>query len=247
MSELIYGIHAVQILLNSNPDRFLYIYISKGSLNKRLRLLCQQSKQFNIPVQYCDRVFLNKKVKCAAHQGVVAEINTRCSFQEKDMLCLLQARNRKDLLLLILDSVTDPRNMGACLRCAVAFGVDLVIVPRHRSVGLTAVVRKVSAGLADSVPFVRVVNLARTLILLQKYNVWIVGTVLASKKSIFQANLAVRLGLVMGSEGIGIRCSTKKYCDELVNIPMVSELTSLNVSVATGICLFEILRQRAYM
>lgn len=246
MSELIYGIHAIQTLLNNNPNRFICIYILQGYLNTRLHLLLQQSKQFNIPVQYCDRGYLNNKVECVTHQGVIAKIHEKYILKEKDILYLLQARDKKSLLLLILDSLTDSRNMGACLRCAFAFGVDMVIVPRHRSVGLTAVVRKTATGVVDSIPFIRVVNLARTLKLLQQYNVWIVGTVLAAKKNIFQANLSGRLGLVMGSEGLGIRYSTKKYCDELVNIPMVSELISLNVSVATGICLFEILRQRTY-
>lgn len=243
MSELVYGIHAVKSILEKRAQRILSVYIIRQSKDLRLKLLINQIKKFEISIRECSRRQLDIQVKGAVHQGIVAKIIPDSFMQENDLPnFLMQCKTTP--LLVILDGVTDPHNLGACLRSADAAGAHIVIVPRNRSASLNGTVRKVASGSVDNIPFMQVTNLIRTLRLLQKYNIWIIGTVMQSQRLIFNSKLIRPLAFVMGSEGNGIRYLTQKNCDELVTIPMLGVARSLNVSVATGICLFEALRQR---
>ncbi|MGL5250136.1 MAG: 23S rRNA (guanosine(2251)-2'-O)-methyltransferase RlmB, partial [Enterovibrio sp.] len=183
-----------------------------------------------------------EKVPGAVHQGLVARVKAGRQYNENDLDALLQENAAP--LLLILDGVTDPHNLGACLRNADAAGVTAVIVPKDRSATLNATARKVAVGAAETVPLVRVTNLARTMRHLQQQGVWIVGTAGDAPNDIYQTKLTGALAIVMGAEGEGMRRLTRETCDVLTKIPMVGTVSSLNISVAAGVCLFEALRQR---
>ncbi|AGC03371.1 23S rRNA (guanosine-2'-O-)-methyltransferase RlmB [Candidatus Blochmanniella chromaiodes str. 640] len=243
MSELVYGIHAVKSVLDNYSHRIVSVCIMQKSKDLRLKLLIDQIKQRRISIRECSRRQLDIQTQGALHQGIFVKIVPNDCMQENALPnFLMQCKTTP--LLVILDGVTDPHNLGACLRSADAAGAHIVIAPRNRSACLNGTVRKVASGSVDNIPFMQVTNLIRTLQLLQKYNIWIIGTVMQSQRLIFNSKLTRPLAFVMGSEGNGIRYLTQKKCDELVTIPMLGVATSLNVSVATGICLFEALRQR---
>ncbi|WP_331828462.1 23S rRNA (guanosine(2251)-2'-O)-methyltransferase RlmB [Candidatus Blochmannia sp. SNP] len=241
--ELVYGIHAVKSVLDNHSKRILSVYTTQKYKDLRLKSLIDQIKQCKINIKKCDRQQLDIKAQGALHQGIIAEIVQKYCMKENDLPnFLIQCKTTP--LLVILDGVTDPHNLGACLRTADAAGAHMVIAPRNRSARLNGTVRKVASGSVEYIPFIQVTNLSRTLKLLQNHNIWIIGTIIKSKRLIFNTELIKPLAFVMGSEGKGIRRLTQKYCDELITIPMLRAATSLNVSVATGICLFEALRQR---
>ncbi|MGL9769596.1 MAG: 23S rRNA (guanosine(2251)-2'-O)-methyltransferase RlmB [Sodalis sp. (in: enterobacteria)] len=242
MSEIIYGIHAVQALLEYNSQRFLDVYLLKGRDDRRFQLLVQKLENAGIVIQMVSRHWLDKKAKGAVHQGIIARVQVEKEYQENDLPAILMQYISP--LLLVLDGVTDPHNLGACLRCSDAAGVHVVIVPRDRTAPFNATAKKVASGAAKSVPLIRVTNLVRTLRLLQEHNIWVVGTVCEAKQHLYQSKLTKPLALVMGAEGKGIRRLTRKHCNELIRIPMAGTVSSLNVSVAAGVCLFEIIRQR---
>ncbi|WHP80641.1 23S rRNA (guanosine(2251)-2'-O)-methyltransferase RlmB [Edwardsiella anguillarum] len=244
MSEIIYGIHAVKALLEQDPQRFLDVFVMKGREDRRLLPLLQQLEECGIRVQIAQRQWLDEKVEGAVHQGIVARVKPGRQYQENDLPDLLAGLEHPPFLL-ILDGVTDPHNLGACLRSADAAGVDAVIVPRDRSAQLNAIAKKVACGAAENVPLIRVTNLARTIRLLQQENIWIVGTAGEADHSLYQSRMTGAMALVMGAEGDGMRRLTREHCDELISIPMAGSVSSLNVSVATGICLFEAVRQRS--
>ncbi|OSM98518.1 MULTISPECIES: 23S rRNA (guanosine(2251)-2'-O)-methyltransferase RlmB [Lonsdalea] len=243
MSEIIYGIHAVKALLERDPQRFLEVFILKGREDRRLQPVIAELESNGIAVQVANRQWLDSKVEGAVHQGIIANVKPGRQFQENDLPELLAAHEAP--FLLVLDGVTDPHNLGACLRSADAAGVNAVIVPRDRSAQLNATAKKVACGAAESVPLIRVTNLARTLRLLQEHNVWIVGTAGEADHTLYQSKLTGPMALVMGAEGEGMRRLTREHCDELISIPMAGSVSSLNVSVATGVCLFEAVRQRS--
>ncbi|AKC32527.1 23S rRNA (guanosine(2251)-2'-O)-methyltransferase RlmB [Candidatus Pantoea carbekii] len=172
----------------------------------------------------------------------MAHIKMTKDYHENRLLELLESITNP--LLLILDCITDPHNLGACLRCADAAGVHAVIVPKDRSAPINATVKKVSCGAADNVPFIRVTNLARTMRLLLAHNIWIIGTTEKASSTLYQSKLIGSIALVIGSESKGIRRLTREHCNQLISIPMLGKVSCLNVSVATGICLFEAIRQR---
>ncbi|CUX96552.1 23S rRNA (guanosine(2251)-2'-O)-methyltransferase RlmB [Candidatus Doolittlea endobia] len=242
MSEIIYGIHAIQALLECDHRRFLDVYLLKGRDDRRLQSLVQRLESADIAIQMVSRQWLNEKVKGAVHQGIVARVREVWQCQESNLPAFLKQQVAP--FLLVLDGVTDPHNLGACLRCADAAGVHAVIVPRDRTAPLNATAKKVASGAGETVPLIRVINLARTQRLLQEHNVRIVGTVGEADHHIYQSKLTGSLAIVMGSEGDGMRHLTRKYCDELISIPMAGTVSSLNVSVAAGVCLFEAVRQR---
>ncbi|KHN56383.1 23S rRNA (guanosine(2251)-2'-O)-methyltransferase RlmB [Dickeya fangzhongdai] len=243
MSEIIYGIHAVKALLEQDPQRFLEVFTLKGREDRRLQPLIAELEANGIAVQVANRQWLDDKVEGAVHQGIVARVKEGRQYQENDLPGLLASLDTP--FLLVLDGVTDPHNLGACLRSADAAGVHAVIVPRDRSAQLNAIAKKVACGAAETVPLIRVTNLARTLRFLQEQNVWIVGTAGEADHTLYQSKLTGPLALVMGAEGEGMRRLTREHCDELISIPMAGSVSSLNVSVATGICLFEAVRQRS--
>lgn len=239
-----YGIHAVRVLLTRHPQRVRRVLLGGGRDAGRLAEVRALAQRAGIPVVNADDAQLGKLAEGERHQGVIAEIVPRSGDPETQLEEALEAAGAAPLLL-VLDGVQDPHNLGACLRSADAAGVAAVIVPRDRAAGLTPVVRKVAAGAAETVPLVPVVNLARTLRDIKGRGVWLVGTDDAADKTLYDADLQGPLALVMGSEGEGMRRLTRECCDQLVSIPMAGAVESLNVSVATGVALFEAVRQRS--
>ncbi|EFL91689.1 23S rRNA (guanosine-2'-O-)-methyltransferase [Candidatus Regiella insecticola LSR1] len=246
MDEMIYGIHAVKALLEKEPHRLLEIFLQKDRHDRRLRSLISAIESEGLQVQMAKRQWLDNQVNHEVHQGIVAKIRQGRQYQENDLLQLVEKllADKKDPLLLILDGVTDPHNLGACLRSADAAGVHAVIVPKDHSAPLNATVKKVASGAAETVPLIVVTNLARTLRLLKEHNIWIVGTAGDAEQNLYQWKIQQSMALVMGSEGQGMRRLTREHCDELISIPLAGSVSSLNVSVATGVCLFEVTRQR---
>lgn len=240
--DWLYGIHTLSSVLEREPERVLELFVLKGRDDERLHPLINQARKLRISVQFCNRKTLDDFVNGEQHQGIVAKAKPAKPLDENDLDRLLAERSAP--FLLVLDGVTDPHNIGACLRTADAAGVDAVIVPKDKSGGLTPTARKVAVGAAESVPFIQVTNLARTLKQLQDAGVWVVGTAGEAEQMLYQAELTGPLALVMGAEGKGMRRLTREHCDALVKLPMAGSVSSLNVSVATGICLFEIVRQR---
>jgi len=239
-----YGIHAVRVLLTRHPQRVRRVLLAGGRDAGRLAEIRTLAQRADVQVAAADDALLAKLAEGERHQGVVAELLPRAGDPETQLEEALEAAGAAPLLL-VLDGVQDPHNLGACLRSADAAGVAAVIVPRDRAAGLTPVVRKVAAGAAETVPLVPVVNLARTLRDLKERGVWLVGTDDAADKTLYDADLQGPLALVMGSEGEGMRRLTRECCDQLVSIPMAGAVESLNVSVAAGVALFEAVRQRS--
>jgi len=225
--------------VKNNAESVLQVWVQQGRKDQRIHGFTEQVKKFGISLEVISGDKMKRKCPDAKHQGVIAKIRTsnRKTIELEDLL------QKKNLLLLVLDAVQDPHNIGACLRTADAAGVDAVVVSHNRSPGLTAVVRNVASGAADSVPYVQVPNLARALQLMKDNNVWVVGASGDVQASIYDCKAETRTALVMGSEGSGMRRLTRESCDELVRIPMQGAVESLNISVATGICLFELRRQ----
>lgn len=242
MTEQLYGIHAVKSLLDHAPERLIEVFVLKGREDKRLLPLLNDLQRLGVAVQQVNRQTLDNKAQGEVHQGIIARVTAAKELNEGDLDQLLEQKSQP--LLLILDGVTDPHNLGACLRTADAAGVDAVIVPKDKSAQLTSIARKVACGAAETVPLIRVINLARTMRELQERNIWIVGTAGEATSSLYQADLKGAIALVMGAEGDGMRRLTREHCDQLVSIPMAGAVSSLNVSVATGVCLFEIVRQK---
>lgn len=238
----VFGIHAVEALLRRRPQAIARAFVLQGRDDQRLAPLLDTLAAHNIAIERLPRQELDQLVD-GNHQGIVLQVNAAQTLREKDLEQQLQDAEGPQLLL-VLDGVTDPHNLGACLRTADAAGVDAVIVPKDKSVGLNATVRKVACGAAEVVPFYQVTNLARTLKTLQELGVWLVGTAGEAEQSLYQVDLTASVGFIMGSEGKGMRRLTRDHCDYLVKLPMAGSVSSLNVSVATGVCLFEAVRQR---
>ena len=243
--EYFYGVHSVESLLELEPERVLTLFTLKGRDDQRLKRVLELAEPFGISVQQTGRDRLEKMAGLPFHQGVVAAVRPNPVFNEKDLEALL--KQSPNCLLLGLDQVTDPHNLGACIRTAAAMGVEAVIVPRDRSASLTPTARKVAAGGAEKVKFIQVTNLARTLAhLKQEFNVRVVGTMLDEKALPIQQFdfTGTAVCVVMGAEDTGLRPITQSQCDQTVFIPMSGNLQSLNVSVATGMALYEASRQR---
>lgn len=240
--EVAYGIHAVESLLKNSPEMVLQIWLQKNRDDRRANNIVKLAKISGISIEQISTDKLNKKYEGVRHQGVVARIRPAKvkSLQIEDIL------EREQCLLLVLDGVEDPHNIGACLRTADAAGVDAVVVSKNRSPGITPAVRKVASGAAETVPFIAVSNLARCLRQLKDNGIWVIGATGKTDKSIFDCEPAKKMALVMGAEEKGLRRLTRESCDELVKIPMSGSVESLNVSVATGICLFELKRKQYF-
>nr|WP_305121327.1 23S rRNA (guanosine(2251)-2'-O)-methyltransferase RlmB [Microbulbifer elongatus] len=246
---MVYGLHAVQALLKSSPQQVQELLLLRGRRDQKLQKIIRQAEQNALTIRYVDRKVLDEKVgDDGNHQGAVAVCvgDTRI-YDEQFLKSLLKDLDTKGEapFLLILDGVTDPHNLGACLRSAEAAGVHAVIAPKDKAAGLTPTARKVACGAAEVLPFITVTNLARTLQMLQQAGVWIFGAAGEAEQELYQSSLTGPLALVMGAEGPGLRRLTRENCDHLIKIPMAGEVSSLNVSVATGVCLFEAVRQRA--
>ncbi len=240
--EWLYGLHAMQSVLENEPERVIELFVLKGRNDERLTNIVNQARRFGVSVQFCQRKALDDKVRGEQHQGVVARAKPARVLDESDLDQVLEKQEQP--FLLVLDGVTDPHNLGACLRTADAAGVHAVVVPKDKSASLTATVRKVACGAAEVLPLIQVTNLSRTLKHLQDKGLWVIGTAGEAEQMIYDAKLTGPTALVMGAEGKGMRRLTRENCDELIKLPMAGSVSSLNVSVATGVCLYEIVRQR---
>lgn len=243
--EYFYGVHSVESLLELEPERVLTLFTLKGRDDQRLKNVLALAEPFGISVQQASRDKLEKLAGQPFHQGVVAAVRPHPTLNEQDLQDLL--KQNPQALLLALDQVTDPHNLGACIRTAAAMGVEAVIVSRDRSASLTPTARKIAAGGAEKVKFIQVTNLARTLgNIKDEFNVRVVGTMLDEKALPIQAFdfTGTAICVVMGAEDTGLRPITQSQCDQTVFIPMAGNLQSLNVSVATGMALYEACRQR---
>lgn len=242
-SNWIIGFNAVAEVIRQRPGDVAELVLQEGRQDKRVAELRQQASQAGISMRQANRDEIDQ-LAGPGHQGVAAAVmGDKQILSDKELLTLVAACDTAPLLL-VLDGVTDPHNLGACLRSADAAGVTAVVVPKDKAVGLTPTVRKVAAGAAESVNLAVVTNLARCLKSLQEQGVWIVGTDDSATTSLYEQDLKGPIALVMGSEGSGLRRLTRDCCDFLVSIPMAGALSSLNVSVATGVTLFEAVRQR---
>ena len=242
-SETIYGVHAVRVLLEKHPERVLTVRLADRRDDPRVHEIEELARRHARPVQRIDAHSLKQMLGEVAHQGVLAEIAPLPPWSEDDLLEALQTAKRP--LLLALDGVQDPHNLGACLRTSDACGALAVIVPRDRAAQLTPTVRKVAVGAAETTPVVAVTNLVRTLKLLKEAGLWVVGADVEGAKPAHEADLRGGTVLVLGAEGSGLRHLTRQTCDWMVRLPQLGTVESLNVSVAAGMLLYEALRQRA--
>ncbi len=241
--SLVYGLHAVRAVIESAPERVLELWMAEARHDARARDLRERAEAAGLKIQTVGSESLAKLAGEVAHQGAVAAIRPLTPLDEHGLVAALS--DMQNPLLLVLDGVTDPHNLGACLRAADAAGVAAVILPKDRSAAVDSVARKVAAGAAEFVPVVTVTNLARALGRLKESGIWVVGTDGEAEQSLYGADLNRPLALVLGAEGEGLRRLTRDTCDFLVRIPMSGRVESLNVSVAAGIALFEAGRQRA--
>jgi 23S rRNA (guanosine2251-2'-O)-methyltransferase len=244
--DLLYGIHSVDSALSHDPGNIVELYIEADSQNARLKELSERARELGIKPHSRPREALDRMTGGARHQGAVARYKTPPPRGENELPALIEKAG-KDALFLVLDGVTDPHNLGACLRCAEAAGVTAVVAPKDKAVGITPTVRTASAGAADRIAFVAVTNLARTLKALKEQGVWLVGLADDAEQDFYAVDLKGPIAIVMGSEGEGMRRLTREACDFLAHIPMRGAVESLNVSVATGVALFEVLRQRGVL
>ena len=238
----VFGPHAVRAVLERAPERVLELFIAARREDARSQALRASAAQLGLTVQPASDAMLTERTGSSAHQGIAASIRPARPWDEADLERALGATTLP--LLLVLDGVTDPHNLGACVRTAAAAGALALIVPRDRSASLEGAARKAAAGMAEFLPIVTVTNLARTLGFLKARGVWIAGTDASASATLYEADLARPLALVLGSEGEGMRRLTRERCDFLMRIPMAEAAESLNVSVAAGIALFEAQRQR---
>ena len=241
-TDTIYGVHAVRIMLERHPERVHSVHIAQQRDDPRVRAIDELARRHQRPVQRVDARALKQLLGDVAHQGVAADITPLPPWSEDELLVALQKASAP--LLLALDGVQDPHNLGACLRSADACGALAVIVPRDRAAQVTPTVRKVAVGAAETTPVVAVTNLVRTLRLLKQAGLWVIGADAAGDRSAHQADLLGPVVLVLGAEGTGLRHLTRQTCDFLVRLPQLGAVESLNVSVAAGMLLYEAVRQR---
>jgi 23S rRNA (guanosine2251-2'-O)-methyltransferase len=245
MSEtrLIYGFHAVVSRLRQNAASVKEIYLDTSREDRRARDLARLAQERGARVMSADSARLDGMTQHARHQGVVARVESAAALRDLDsVLDSLE----EAALLLILDGVTDPHNLGACLRVADAMGIHAVIAPKDRAAGITPIVEKVASGAAETVPFIAVTNLARTMRDLKEREIWLIGADQEAERDLYSVKLAGPVAWVLGAEGEGMRRLTRENCDELARIPMLGTVESLNVSVTAGICLAETRRQRGF-
>jgi 23S rRNA (guanosine2251-2'-O)-methyltransferase len=250
--KVLFGFHAVGVRLKTAPQSIVEIYVDPGRRDARMRQFVERVQESGVRLVEADGVRLARLCGSHGHQGVAARVNQIAQVHSLDeLLENLEAANaalppeqRNPPLILVLDGVTDPHNLGACLRVADGAGAHAVIAPKDHAAGINATVAKVASGAAETVPYFMVTNLARTLNELKERNIWIIGTSDQATQTLYQADLTGAVALVLGAEGDGMRALTAKTCDQLVRIPMQGAVESLNVSVASGVCLYEATRQR---
>ena len=251
--KTLFGFHALGVRLKTAPESIIEIYVDPSRRDARMCQFVERVQEAGVRLLEADGVRLARLCGSHGHQGVAARVNQIAQVHSLDeLLENLEAANtdlpeaeRDQPLILVLDGVTDPHNLGACLRVADGAGVHAVIAPKDHAAGINATVAKVASGAAETVPYFMVTNLARTLNELKERNIWVIGTSDQATQTLYQADLKGPVALVLGAEGDGMRQLTAKTCDQLVSIPMRGAVESLNVSVASGVCLYEALRQRS--
>lgn len=244
MSKLLFGFHAVGVRMKVAPDSINTVHVDASRRDARMRQFLTRAQEAGVRVVESSALRLTQLAGSGAHQGVVAQVGEiELARSLDDVLDALDAQSTPPLLL-VLDGVTDPHNLGACLRVADGAGAHAVIAPKDHAAGISATVAKVASGAAETVPYFMVTNLARCLRELQQRGVWVVGASDAADDSVYALDMKDPLALVLGAEGQGMRALTAKTCDRLVHIPMAGAVSSLNVSVAAGVCLYEAVRQR---
>ncbi len=241
--QFIFGIHTVLSLLQKQPERVFRLCIHEERHDKKMEMIVKLAKQHDINIDYASRQELDNMTQTANHQGVVAFCTKAHVYSESDLPSLLKSVEGAPFVL-ILDGVQDPHNLGACFRSADAAGVHVIIAPKDKSVGLTPVVSKVASGATETVPFIQVTNLVRALEMLKELGIWIYGAAAEATETLYQTDLSGPVAIALGAEGAGLRRLTREHCDVLLQIPMRGSVSSLNVSVATGVFLFEVVRQR---
>ncbi len=239
--DKVYGIHAVESILSRRPENIIQLFLLDGRKDKAFAKIEALAERAGIKIQNSGKKKLDDRVN-GNHQGVIAEVKIADALMTESQLLDLVAE-KKNCLLLILDGITDPHNLGACIRTADAAGVDAIVLPKDRSASMNPTVRKVACGAAESVPIVRVTNLVRFLNEIKNEFVWILGTAGEASKDVFEVDFPAKTAIVMGAEGSGMRRLTRENCDDLIKIPMFGSVSSLNVSVATGISLFAYVKQ----
>jgi 23S rRNA (guanosine2251-2'-O)-methyltransferase len=240
-AKVLFGFHAVGVRLRTAPKSIVELYVEGSRRDARMRQFLQKAQEAGLRPIEADALRLARLAGSAGHQGVVARVEPLpVTNSLDDLLDAVQGPP----LLLVLDGVTDPHNLGACLRVADGAGAHAVIAPKDHAVGINATVAKVASGAAETVPYFMVTNLARTLGELKERSIWCLGLSDEATQTLYQSELKSATALVLGAEGAGLRQLTRKTCDALVSIPMLGAVESLNVSVASGICLYEAVRQR---
>ena len=253
-SKVLFGFHAVGVRLKTAPKSVIEIFYEPTRRDARMRQFIDKVNESGVRLVEADGLRLSKLAGNHGHQGVVARVQELKQVHSLDeLLENLEAANaelppadRTPPLILVLDGVTDPHNLGACLRVADGAGAHAVIAPKDHAAGINATVAKVASCAAETIPYFMVTNLARTLGELKERNIWVIGTSDQATQTLYQADLKGPVALVLGAEGYGMRQLTAKTCDQLVSIPMLGAVESLNVSVASGICLYEAVRQRSH-
>jgi len=241
--KVLFGFHAVGVRLKTTPASVIEVFFDSSRRDARMRQFQERAKEAKVKLVEADGMRLAQLAGNHGHQGVVARVHAIDIAKSLDE-CLEALPEDEPALILVLDGITDPHNLGACLRVADGAGVHAVIAPKDHAVGINATVAKVASGAAETVPYFMVTNLARTLNELKERNIWITGTSDDADKTLYDVDLKISTAWVLGAEGSGLRQLTRKTCDQLVRIPMAGGVESLNVSVASGICLYETVRQR---
>ena len=240
-ARTIFGFHAINSRIRQHPESIQEIFLDESRHDQRVKSLIALAENQSIRISICDAVKLQKISGTTHHQGVAASI---LSIQNQISIETILDSVSDDTLLLLLDGVKDPYNLGACLRIADAFGAQAVVVPKDNAVGLTSTVYKVASGSAENIPLISVTNFARTIRFLKQKGIWVIGAAVEASDTLDHIKLSGPTAWILGSEGEGMRKLTRENCDQLIRIPMIGQVNSLNVSVAAGICLFETLRQR---
>lgn len=243
-SSKLFGLHSVQAALDYSPDKIIRVWIDEQRIDKRLGKLIDELAVLGIEPEQIDRKKLDRLADGNNHQGIAMEVTMPGELSENDLKTMVENLTA-NALLLVLDNVQDPHNLGACLRTADATGVHGVIITKDKATGITPTVCKVASGAAETVPVYQVTNLSRTLRWLKEEGVWVLGAAGEAEQTVYQADLTVPIALVIGAEGSGLRRLTKENCDLLIKVPMLGKIESLNLSVATGIFLYEAIRQRS--
>ncbi|HIF52203.1 MAG TPA: 23S rRNA (guanosine(2251)-2'-O)-methyltransferase RlmB [Thiotrichaceae bacterium] len=243
-TEQIFGLHAVNQILETSPDRILSVWIQEAINSESVKVIHQQVNTLGASVQVVPRATLSRMTKNQNHQGVIIEIKPAKKKTDDDLGGILELNKDNNPLYLILDSVQDPHNLGACIRTADAAGVTAIIIPKDRSASINETVRKVASGAVENVTILSVVNLVRVVKKMKEAGIWVVGTAGGAEQSIYDMNMNVPTAIIMGGEGKGMRESILKECDYVASLPILGKIESLNVSVATGVVLYEVIRQR---